>query len=194
MTRRAGCRGLPRHSPRHSPRPLPSGVAGWVAVLILATSAWAARPAQAEWEPVGAITGSLHIDVSGLEGERRYGGALMVDLWEPIGVFRLGLAAGVGALTNGEDADNRLVAPLGLSLGLQFGTGTVGLSLTGRAGVWGGANNQGLDGGGFLSGGASLDIRVGERIDLGLGVEIWGFFDGPTRMMVSPALSIKWTP
>lgn len=150
-----------------------------------------ADEARADWEPAGALSAGLHVDLAG--EETRLGGVLLVDLYKPIGSFRLGFAAGLGALSRGEDEENRIYAPLGLSLAYRIGGESVGAHITARAGVFGGADFDGLVGGAFVTGGASLDIRFGS-LALALGLEYWGLFGSGSRSLLTPMISLRWNP
>lgn len=161
-------------------------------VLLVALGALP-RSAHADWSPDGSVAAQLHLEL-GDQGER--GGTLVVDLWESFGVFRLGLAAGVGALTGGADAgeSNRAFAPLGLSLGVAGMGSRVGGSLTVRAGPWGGATNEGLQGGFFTSVGGSLDLRWGERLSVSFLMDFWLIAGaGEFRSTLAPGLALRWT-
>ncbi|MFK8000928.1 MAG: hypothetical protein AB8H86_15120 [Polyangiales bacterium] len=152
---------------------------------------FSAGEARADWEPAGAISAGLPIDVGG--EDTRVGGLVLIDLYKPLGDFRLGLAGGLGVLSRGEDETSRLYAPLGLSLAYRIGGERIGAHLTARAGVFGGADFEGLIGGAFVSGGASLDIRFG-TLALALGVDYWGLFGGGSRSLVTPMISLRWNP
>lgn len=152
-----------------------------------------AEVARADWDPDGSIAAQLHFEL-GDQGER--GGTLLVDLWQPYGAFRLGLAAGVGALTGGADdgESNRAFAPIGLSLGLAGMGERVGGSVTLRAGPWGGATNDGLNGGVFLSAGASFDLRWGDQLAISLVTDFWLIAGaGEVRTTLAPGLALRWT-
>lgn len=146
---------------------------------------------RADWEPAGAISAGLPISVGG--ETTRVGGLVLVDLYKPFGDFRLGFAAGVGVLSRGEDEDSRLYAPLGLSLAYRLGGERIGVHITARAGVFGGADYEGLIGGAFVSGGASLDIRFG-TLALALGVDYWALFGSGSRSLITPMISLRWNP
>lgn len=149
--------------------------------------------ARADWEPDGSVAAQLHFELGG-PGER--GGTLLVDLWETYGAFRLGLAAGVGVLTGSDEGEsNRAFAPLGLSLGLAgMSASGVGGSATLRAGPWGGATNEGLKGGFWLSAGASLDLRWGERLVVAFLVDYWLIAGaGEVRSTIAPGVALRWT-
>lgn len=150
--------------------------------------------AHADWEPDGSVASQLHFELGG-PGER--GGAILVDLWESYGLFRLGLAAGVGVLTGSGDEgeSNRVFAPMGLSLGLAaMSPAGVGGSATLRAGPWGGATNDGLKGGFWLSVGGSLDLRWGERLVIAFLVDYWLIAGaGEVRSTLAPGAALRWT-
>jgi len=163
------------------------------ALLLLLALGATASSARADWEPDGSITGQLHLEL-GDQGER--GGTLLVDLWKRIRFARIGVAFGLGALTGGADAgeSNRAFAPVGLSLGITGMGSHVGGSLTVRAGPWGGATNDGLQGGVFVSAGGSFDVRWGDRLAVSLVVDLWLIAGaGETRTTVAPGLALRWT-
>lgn len=164
------------------------------ALLFAALVGTAPATALADWEPDGSVAGQAHFELGG-PGER--GGTILVDLWESFGVFRLGFAAGIGVLTGSPDAGeaNRAFAPLGLSLGLAgMGAAGVGGSVTLRAGPWGGATNEGLKGGFWMSAGASLDLRWGERLVVAFLVDYWLIAgNGEVRSTIAPGAALRWT-
>lgn len=160
----------------------------------LVAAAFQPAVAQADWEPDGSVAGQLHLELGG-PGER--GGTILVDLWESWGAFRLGLAAGVGVLTGSPDEgeSNRVFAPLGLTLGLSgMSAAGVGGSATLRAGPWGGATNDGLRGGFWLSVGGSLDLRWGERLVVAFLLDYWLIVgNGDVRSTLAPGVALRWT-
>ncbi|MBO6934026.1 MAG: hypothetical protein JJ863_03600 [Deltaproteobacteria bacterium] len=161
-------------------------------VLLVALGA-SASTAHADWNPDGSVAAQLHFEL-GDQGER--GGTILVDLWKRFDLFRIGLAAGVGALTGGADAgeSNRAFAPIGLTLGIAGIGDYVGGSLTVRAGPWGGATNDGLKGGLFVSVGGSLDIRWGERLAVAFVLDYWLIMGaGETRSTLAPGVALRWT-
>jgi hypothetical protein len=148
--------------------------------------------ARAEWEPSGSLAATLHLEVGG-PGDR--GGALLVDLWERWDFFRLGLAAGVGALTSDDDEGdpNRAFAPIGLSMGIVSMGERVGGSFTVRAGPWGGATKDGLNGGFWATAGASFDVRWGERLVVSFFADFWLIAGaGQVRTLVAPGVALRW--
>lgn len=163
------------------------------ALVFLVALGASASTARADWSPDGSVAAQLHFEL-GDQGER--GGTLVVDLWQRYGLFRLGLAAGVGALTGGGDAgeSNRAFAPIGLSLGLAGMGEIVGGSVTLRGGPWGGATNDGLKGGVFMSLGASLDLRWGERLVVSFLADYWLIAGaGEVRSTLAPGIALRWT-
>ncbi len=164
------------------------------ALLFAALVAAGVQPAtaRADWEPDGSVAGQLHLELGG-PGER--GGTILVDLWESWGAFRLGLAAGVGVLTGSDEGEsNRAFAPVGLSLGAA-GMSFVGVggSVTLRAGPWGGATNDGLRGGFWMSAGASLDLQWGERLVIAFVLDYWLIVgNGDVRSTLAPGAALRW--
>lgn len=149
--------------------------------------------ASAQWEPSGRIAGALQIDLGeGESDERRFGGALTVDLWSALGPARLGFVTGLGALTRGDDDENRIYAPLGLSVGAGTSGHTVDFTVLARGGIWGGATNQGLRVGAFLGGGASLDLRIDDVLSVAVALDVWVFFREETRVALSPSIGLQW--
>lgn len=148
--------------------------------------------ASAQWEPSGRLAGSLQIDLGGDGDERRLGGALTVDLWSALGPARLGFVTGLGALTRGDDDDNRIYAPLGLSVGAGTSGNRVDFTVLARGGIWGGATNQGLRVGAFLGGGASLDLRIDDVLSVAVALDVWVFFREETRVALSPSIGLQW--
>lgn len=159
--------------------------------LALACCFLSASDARADWEPAGAFSTGVHIDLGGEEA--LFGGLLLVDLYRPIGRFRLGFATGLGTVSRGDDAESRIYAPLGLSLAYRIGGERIGAHITARAGVFGGADFEGLVGGAFVSGGASLDIRFG-TLALALGLDYWALFGSGSRSLITPMVSLRWNP
>ncbi len=148
--------------------------------------------AAAEWNPTGALAGSLWIDVEG-EGPR-LGGVFTAELRHSFGTFELGFVTGLGALTRGNDEDNRFVAPFGASLALAFGGERIGGHVVARGGVWTGADFDGLRGGAFGSAGATLDFWFRGGLGLAIGADVWIFTSGPTRFLVAPTVALRFQP
>lgn len=175
----------------------------WAALFAaFALAFFAHQPvAKADFEPAGAISGSLHVEIADGD-ETRLGGALNVDIFAKLDVFRVGFVLGVGAFTNGADNQNRIYVPLGLSLGVRSAWGErFGLHVIGRGGVYTGADFDGLTAGGFGSIGLTFDLRFEGGLDIGIGADVWAFSrrddsstsSGP-RIFISPTLALRWTP
>jgi len=174
-------------------RRLAGALAASLALLALAAPAAAqegVRHTPADWEPSGSIRGFLLWEPG--EDERRLGGGTMVDLHQRFGPATVGLAIGIGAITSDNDDVNRIFAPIGATVGIGFLPDPVGVHAYVRAGFWGGATNLGLRGGAWLSGGARFDVALGERIALGVDVEVWRLWGELERFLVSPGLSLVW--
>jgi len=158
------------------------GVPAALAVLL------AAAPVCAD-EPAGAVSGQL------LFADEAWGGALVADVTVPVGVLRVGGALGVAAVTSDDDARSRVAMPGGLSLALVVPTGSaLWLDVRARAGVWGGATNQGLTAGPWLSGGAFVGYVFGPRVAVGVGVEAWFLGGQGDTFAASPGITLTWTP
>lgn len=171
------------------------------AILVVVGALCLSQTADADFEPAGAISGSLHIELDAAE-DTRLGGALNVDLFAKLSVFRLGFIVGLGAFTNGADNANRIYVPLGVSLGVRSSWGErVGIHVIGRGGVYTGAAFDGLTAGGFGSVGATLDLRFEGGLDVGVGFDFWVFSRGNDsssesgpRLFLSPTVALRWTP
>jgi hypothetical protein len=110
-------------------------LAGWLLVVLVLCSSSAAR---AEPKLTGAV------DARGLVGiDKRYGGALALDLWAGSGLFRVGGTFGVGALSKSDDASSRVFTPFGLSLGIMPRDGQAGPTAVLRGGGYAGARRAG---------------------------------------------------
>lgn len=171
------------------------GVAAPLCVLSLLLVVASSSRTRADWQPSGRLSVPLHMDFQG--EELRLGSGIQLDLHQLAGPLGVGFVAGVHSLTLGDDDDNRVFAPLGLSLSL--GTHTAGnarhavdLSVVARGGLWAGATNQGIAAGPFVSGGMYLDIRLDDALFIVLGVDIWALFTHGTRIQVSPTLGLQW--
>ncbi len=124
-----------------------------------------------------------------------FGGAAMLDLWYPIGIFRIGGFFGVGSVPSPTDAYNRTFMPAGLSLALEINSEAVGLSLRARGGVWGGATQAvKITAGGFVGGGAWLLFRLSELVSLDVGVDVWGLLGAGETAIFAPGVGVTWTP
>ncbi len=165
---------------------------GRTALLVSAALALASADtstASAEWRPSGAVTGNL------LLRSPDVGGGGLVDLYaEPTGTLRLGGAMGLGALSSSNGNRSRVFMPIGLSAALELRGPRVGLDLRLRAGLWGGATNQGLAAGPWLSGGAYLELPLDRRIAVAAGVDVWLLFGHGDAGVIAPGLGLVWTP
>lgn len=155
-------------------------------------------PAQAEVLPAGALRGALLVQGSDSRpgaDETRFGGGLLVDLWQPFGPFRVGGAAGIAAIRSGNDDANDVFLPLAASVALtsQERGKPVAVTAALRAGGWAGATNAGLAGGAFLAGGVHLDVRLDAGLHAALGVDVWAVFgDGEQRVFWVPSVGLSW--
>lgn len=168
-------------------RPLSSCLA-----LALLGGALLSVPAQADWRPSGAASGTLLIR----EGDHDLGGAVLVDFWRPIGPLRLGGVFGAAAITSDlsdDEKDGRVFAPLGLSLALVKRPEPVGVSLRARGGIWAGAVPNSLGAGGWLTIGAHLEIAIDPSIALSAGMDAWFLFGHGDTALFAPTLSVVWT-
>ncbi|MEM1418891.1 MAG: hypothetical protein AAGH15_28620, partial [Myxococcota bacterium] len=157
-----------------------------------------AGPARAEVLPAGSVRGVLlaqAYDSRPAADELRFGGGLLVDLWQPIGALRLGGAAGIAAIRSNNDDANDVFLPLGLSVALTTSDGEAPVAITGvaRVGGWAGATNGGLDGGPWVGAGLQLDVRLDAGLHLSVGVDAWTLFDeGERRVFVLPGFGLSW--
>jgi hypothetical protein len=119
----------------------------------------------------GAVDGRMLFGVT-----NRYGGSLSLDLWGGSGLFRLGGMVGVGAVSKDEATTSRVFSPLGLSMALLPGSGSVGGSVIVRGGAYAGAQKSGLILGPFVSCALGLRFDLGEGASVRLGVDVWGLF------------------
>lgn len=149
-----------------------------------------ASTAEAQWDPSGTVSAQVLFEVG--TSETRRGGGLMVDVWEPFGVFQLGLAFGISAITSDNDDTSQILTPLGLSVGVGTRGTTVGFRLAMRGGMWGGATKSGLEAGGWLSAGGTIDVALDDTISLGVGVEYWRLWGNFDRDVVVPSLQLVW--
>jgi hypothetical protein len=142
----------------------------WPFACVLALGALvlgAAAPARAE------LSGSL--DARALIGiDRRYGAAVMVDAWAPLGRLRLGGATGIGAVSGNDDASSRVFTPLALSLALMPESTRTGPFGVLRLGGYGGAQKSGLIAGLIATGSVGYAFSLSEEGTLRLGLDFWG--------------------
>ena len=144
--------------------------------------------ADGPWRPSGTMSALLPIDVE----DGGVGGGLLLDLWQPVGAFHFGFAAGLMALSSHDPSASAIVTPLAASVGIGTTPRPVGLRAYVRAGVWGGATNSGLRGGALLCGGVALDVRLDEVLALGIAAEAWRSWGSWDRLTIAPSLSLVW--
>ena len=157
-----------------------------------------AAPAHADVLPAGALRGAVLVqgaDTRPGANETRFGGGLLVDLWQPLGPFRLGGAAGIAAIRSDDDDANDVVLPLAASVALTSQDRDTRIAATGvlRVGGWAGATNSGLAGGAFLAGGRQLDGRWDAGLHAIVGADVWALFRGGARRLYwVPTIGLSW--
>ncbi len=144
--------------------------------------------ADGPWRPSGAISALMPIDLE----DGGVGGGLLVDLWESLGAFQIGFAAGLAALTSDNPNASAIVTPLAATVGIGSRPHPISVHAYVRGGVWGGATNSGLRGGAFVAGGVALDVRLDDVLGLGIGGEVWRTWGALDRLMLAPTLSLVW--
>ena len=150
--------------------------------------------ASAEWRPSGAITGDLLIREGTVlsSGSVELGGGVLVDLWQPFGVTKLGFAFGIQGL-GGPDDQTRIFTPIAASFAVGNEPRPVGAELRLRAGAWTGATNSGFAAGPLLTAGAYLTLEVDPTVRVALGMEGWFMFGHGDAIAYAPSLSLAWT-
>ncbi len=161
----------------------------FAATLLVASAVWGSS-AHAQWEPSGSVSAQVLFEV-GTEETRR-GGGILVDVWEPFGLFQLGLAVGISAISSDNDDTSQILTPLGLTLGIGTRGKTVGFRVAVRGGMWGGATKSGLEAGGWLSAGAGLDLALDDTVSLGVALDYWRLWGNVDRDVIVPALQLVW--
>jgi hypothetical protein len=122
-----------------------------------------------------------------IEPAGRYGGAVNADVWWGKGLVKVGVTAGVGAVSNRSDASSRVFTPLGLSLGLAPRAQDVsGPIATLRLGFAPGAQKGGFVVAGWAGCALGYRFAMGEGASVRLGADAWfligkqgGVFFGP---------------
>jgi len=138
-----------------------SGLRVWtVCAVILASALTLVVPARAD-ELTGAVAGQMLIGF-----EQRYGALAVVDVWAPLGLFRIGGATGIGALSDNDEASSRVFTPVALSLALMPERTRSGPFGVVRAGGYGGAEKAGFIGGVVVTGTAGYGFALGEEATL----------------------------
>lgn len=161
-----------------------------VAAFAAAVAALSAPAAEAQIRPEGAL------DAQVLLAGNAWGGALTVDVWQPVvGPLRLGGVIGVGALTSDDDDRSRVLMPVGASVSLRFGDDRKPFAeIRLRGGAWGGATNQGLAVGGWLAGGGYVGYALGPNVALGAGISAWWLLGHGRIFAVAPGITLAWLP
>lgn len=157
-----------------------------LAALTLGITLSIARTAVAE--PGGAITGSFLVS----EGE--FGGAGLVDVWAVLGPLRVGGAFGLGFMPSADDDRSRVIAPAGLSLGVQGVARRFVFEVRGRGGFWSGATNDGLRAGGWLAVGGHFGYELSPHVAITCGVDGWFLFGPAEAMVFAPGLGFSFSP
>lgn len=163
-----------------------SSVALAFAVLFAALVTGAERAA-AQSLSAGAVT------LVGLIGGDEKGGGAIADFYAEFGRARIGAGLGVGVITNPDGERSRVFTPVGVSAAYLVGElAGVGLELRGRAGLWGGATDQGLRSGAWGSLGLWGRISLGARAALLVGCDVWLQSAGDRVFYVAPGLGFSW--
>lgn len=144
--------------------------------------------------PVGAraqdVAGALTAGFVYADGDP--GAAALLDVWIPVDVLRLGACFGAGAIPSDRDERNRVMMPVGASIGLYV-PGDVVFSLRARGGLWGGATQDvKLTAGGFVGGGVGLGFHVSPDVTASLVFETWGILGAGETWAIVPGVSLEW--
>ena len=165
---------------------------GLALATLLAVVACLSAPAGAAAQdgPAGAVTASglatVHPDV---------GASVLVDVYWPIDVFRVGGFFGAGAIPSLEDERNRVFAPFGVSLAIDLVFDPIGVSVRARGGMWGGATQEEkLTAGAFFGGGAYLTYHLGEGVTLGVGMDVWAILGAGETAVFAPGITLTFGP
>lgn len=151
----------------------PSGRRGLAAALLTLALAVLPSVASAEWKPSGALTGSLLVESgSGGGSGPALGGGLAADLWQSFGALRLGLYAGLHAVS-GTDDQALVFTPFAFSGAVVLDARRISFEIRIRGGGFGGAvHDHGFVGGLYLGTGVFLDINLSSRASIGFGGDL----------------------
>ncbi|MDQ3031346.1 MAG: hypothetical protein M3Y87_02945 [Myxococcota bacterium] len=168
----------------------------------------ALAPSRAEAQSQPQLAGSLGAHLAIADGD--IGGAILLDVWAAIDWLRIGGFVGAGAIPSDRDAYNRVFMPLGISAAAQIATtDQLALSVSLRAGLWGGATQaEKLTLGAFVGGGAYLGFVLGGGAILNVGADVWGIISSDawhtpsdpddrvsaSTWAIAPGVGLSWTP
>ena len=145
-----------------------------------------AAEAQSEWRPAGSISAGV------LFQDGNPGPGLIVDLWEPVGLFNIGGALGVAAVTAAQEEETQAFMPAGVSVALRLPVGRGAIDLGARGGLWAGARKEGLRVGPWASGGLRLSFPVDDSVWISLSGELWFMGGESSSLLWMPQLGITW--
>lgn len=165
-----------------------------VGVLLVA----GAPTAEAQLMPAGALSAQALISFTDTEGSAEtdsgYGGLFLTDVTAPFGMFRIGGAMGLGAITSDVDAVSRVFMPLTLALGFVYRPSKLWIDLRARAGMWAGVTNQGLSAGALFSAGGFIGYAFGPTVAAGVTVDALFILGHGDTIAFAPGLSLVWVP
>ena len=157
--------------------------------------------AKADWQPSGALTGSLLVQ-SGANGTSgpALGGSLAADLWQSLGSLRLGLYTGLHAVS-GSDAEAMVFTPFGFSGAVVLDARRISFEIRIRGGGFAGAvHDHGFVGGLYLGSGVFLDIAISDRAAIGFGGDLHLLVAGErsaafdSRAFFAPGITLVYRP
>ncbi|MBW2464265.1 MAG: hypothetical protein JRH11_21630 [Deltaproteobacteria bacterium] len=157
-----------------------------------------ASGAEAQSMAAGALSAQALVASTNTEGtdssDGGYGGMFLADVTLPLGLFRVGGAMGLGAITSNVDAVSRVFMPLTVSLGLVYRPSKLWLDLRARAGLWAGVTNQGLSAGPLVSFGGFIGYAFGPTVAVGPTIDALFVFGHGDTIAFAPGLSLVWVP
>jgi hypothetical protein len=165
----------------------------WLLIALTATLWVTSRSARGEWEPSGAITVHALIAGGGAGEGLTLGAGSLVDLWEPIGPFRVGAAIGMAAMTSEDASRSRVLMPGGLSMAVVGRRRAFGFDLRLRGGAWGGAVETGLAAGAWVAVGAHIEYAPSLHVALAAGMDVWFLFGHGHMRVAAPGVGLVWT-